>query len=369
MASLTQGLHGARAVFRLHHPMASAKATLGQPRRANRRAIILVSLSLAAAGFIAYLAVKVPVAAPLPGGHLLLFCPLAPLPLPRGQIFNHWPVAVVGALIVLALDAIAVIVALRRRPTAESAAPGAAVAASSPLRLERVRLRAVAIAGAASLTLLVAGLSQRYAMWIPVGLALLPWLPLFCLEAIWKYEHYGFWAVFAVAVVLQLGHMGEHTVQVTQLLLYHGRLAQSHGVFGQLDFETVHFVWDSAIWLILCVVITRFARGNRWLWIAFVAASLHQVEHLYLFWIYNNDPWFYVHGGLAGIMGNGGLIGSPLARPYLHFAYNFIVAVPMVCALLDQTKHVIDRHPAASVGTGGSDLLSARPGPAVASVG
>ena len=45
-------------------------------------------------------------------------------------------------------------------------------------------------------------------------------------------------------------------------------------------------------------------------------------------------------------MGNGGLIGSPLARPYLHFAYNFIVVVPMVCALVDQTKHVIDRHPA-----------------------
>jgi hypothetical protein len=91
-------------------------------------------------------------------------------------------------------------------------------------------------------------------------------------------------------------------------------------------------------------VFTRFAHGNRWLWVAFIAASLHEVEHLYLYWIYNSDPSFYVHGGLEGIMGNGGLIGSPLARPYLHFTYNFLVVVPMVCAFLDQTKHVYDRH-------------------------
>jgi hypothetical protein len=160
---------------------------------------------------------------------------------------------------------------------------------------------------------------------------------------VWKYEHYGLWAVFGVAVLLQIGHMGEHTVQVVELLLYNGRLAQSHGVFGQLDFETVHFIWDSAVWVLLCVVLTRFSRGNRWLWIAFAAASVHEVEHLYLFWIYQTDRWFYIHGGLEGIMGNGGLIGSPLARPYLHFAYNFIVVVPMLCAFLDQTRHVYRR--------------------------
>jgi hypothetical protein len=162
------------------------------------------------------------------------------------------------------------------------------------------------------------------------------------LEAVWKYEHYGMWAVFGVVVLLQLGHMGEHTVQVTQLLLYQGRLGQSHGVFGQLDFETVHFFWDSAIWLIVGVLLTRFGRHNRWLWVAFAAASLHEVEHLYLYWMYLTHPSFYAHGGFEGIMGNGGLIGSPLARPYLHFAYNFIVVLPLVLAFWDQTKHVYD---------------------------
>jgi hypothetical protein len=47
-------------------------------------------------------------------------------------------------------------------------------------------------------------------------------------------------------------------------------------------------------------VLTRFARGNRWLWVAFAAASIHEVERLYLFWVYNVDPWFYFDRGHAG---------------------------------------------------------------------
>ena len=75
----------------------------------------------------------------------------------------------------------------------------------------------------------------------------------------------------------------EHTVQITQLMFRDGQLAQSHGVFGQLGFETVDFVWDSAIWLSLCLLLRPFAAGNRWLWVAFAAASLHEVEHVYLY--------------------------------------------------------------------------------------
>ena len=78
-------------------------------------------------------------------------------------------------------------------------------------------------------------------------------------------------------------------------------LDRSHGVFGQLDFETVHFVWDTAIWLITCVLAVRYGRGNPWIWVAFAAASVHEVEHLYLFWIYHADRTFYVNGGFEGI--------------------------------------------------------------------
>lgn len=302
------------------------------------RPVALALLFVAAAGFISYLVMEVPVASPLPGGHVIWFCPLAAAPLPGGQVYRHWSLAVFGLVIVLCVDAIAVAAWLRlRRRTGQAPAPRAT---AEPLRLERVRLRAVWISAAASLALLAAGTLQGYAMWISVGLALLPWLPLVALEATWKYEHYGLWAIFGVVVLLQIGHMGEHTVQVAQLLLYNGALAHSHGIFGALDFETIHFFWDSAIWLCLCLVLPRFGSGNRWMWIAFVAASLHEVEHIYLYWIYRADPTFYIHGGLAGIMGNGGLIGSPLARPYLHFTYNLLVVVPMVLAFWDQSRYV-----------------------------
>ncbi|GAC1437607.1 MAG: hypothetical protein NVSMB51_12040 [Solirubrobacteraceae bacterium] len=325
---------------------------IGIPRspHGNRRAVFLAATFTAVAAFVTYLVMAVPVAAPLPGGRLLFFCPLAPLPLPRGQIDQHGPVAIAGAALVLLVDLLAVAITRRRRSRPPAAPDGAAHAA---LQLERVPLRAVAVAAAASLTLLAAGVSQGYALWICVGSALIPWVPLVALEAVWKYQHYGFWAIFGVTVLLQLGHLGEHSVQVAQLLLYDGRLARAHGIFGQLDFETIHFFWDSAIWLMLCVVLTRFGRGNRWLWVAFLAASAHEVEHIYLFWIYSSDPWFYVHGGLAGIMGNGGLIGSPIARPYLHFTYNFAVVIPMVLAFLDQSQRVFDRRrprPSARVG-------------------
>ncbi|MGH8986176.1 MAG: hypothetical protein ACRDY6_20220 [Acidimicrobiia bacterium] len=69
---------------------------------------------------------------------------------------------------------------------------------------------------------------------------------------------------------------------------------------------------------------------------AFAAASLHQVEHFYLFWMCHAHPAVYEAGGFAGIMGSGRIIGSPLGRPYLHFTYNVIVIVPMLVALWDQ---------------------------------
>jgi hypothetical protein len=124
------------------------------------------------------------------------------------------------------------------------------------------------------------------------------------------------------------------------MLVTRGDLAHSHGVFGQLDFETVHFVADTMVWVTLGVFVVLFRGANKWLWVAFAAASLHQIEHFYLFWMYLADRSTYTAGGFAGIMGNGGVIGSPLGRPYLHFSYNMIVIVPMLIALWDQARRV-----------------------------
>lgn len=328
------------------------KGTGGARRwRMRTRPLGLLLLVGAVVGWVAYLVTEVPVAAPLPNGQLLWFAPVATPSVVGYDSSYYWWVALAAAAIVVCVDMVVLsLTAWYRRRLAPPAPAAAAESDSHPasggsswpavLHFDRVPRRVVWITAAASVTLLVAGISQEYALWISVTLGLLPWAPLLAMEAVWKYEHYGLWAVFGVVTLLQVGHLGEHTVQVTQLALHHGLIAQSHGVFGQLDFEWIHFVWDSAIWLFLCMLLPFFSRGNRWLWIAFAAASLHQVEHLYLIYIYKAEPLYYFLGGQEGIMGYNGVIGSPLARPYMHFAYNFLVVIPTVLAFWDQSKRV-----------------------------
>jgi hypothetical protein len=205
------------------------------------------------------------------------------------------------------------------------------------MRWERVPSRVVVATTGASALLVGAAVVSRYPLWVLGLAALIPWLPLFTVETIWKGQHYGFFAFFAAVVGFQILHMGEHTVQVLQLAVTNGDLSHSHGVFGQLDFELVHLVSDIGVWLALAVVVVCLHDGrNRWLWVAFAAASVHAIEHLYLYWVYTAKPVFYLRGGFEGIMGTGGVIGSPLPRPYMHFAYNFIVLVPMLLALYTQ---------------------------------
>jgi len=210
-------------------------------------------------------------------------------------------------------------------------------------QVQRLPLRVVIITALLSYGLQLGAIIQGMPIYVIVGLTLLPWVLVFSFEYIWKYEHYGFFAFFMAFVLLQLGHLSEHTVQISQLIATGGILAKSHGIFGQLDLETVHVVWDSAVWTGLAITLYKFSH-NRWLYVAFFFASAHEVEHLYLYYIYNFDHAFYLSGGFSGVLGNGGVIGSPLLRPYLHFFYNFLVVVPMLIAFVRQTTHAYDQY-------------------------
>jgi hypothetical protein len=302
----------------------------------------LTALAAMVAAFLAYLVARVPVTEPT---------------LSRAEAVRHWQAAAIGALIVLAVAGVIAAATLRRRATtrgqivqgAGAAQPLPGVGPGSrlprPLSWERVPGQAVAVAALISAALLSGAAIAGQPLSAAALALFLPWLPLVTVETIWKYERYGVFGLFALLGLLQGLHMGEHTIQVTQLLVTQGDLSSSHGAFGQLDFELVHFVTDSGVWLSLGALLFALGGGNRWLWIAFAAASLHQVEHVYLFWMNTFQEPLYARGGFAGIMGDGGLIGSPLDRPYLHFAYNFVVVVPMAVALWDEARQ-IERHAA-----------------------
>jgi len=195
-----------------------------------------------------------------------------------------------------------------------------------------------------SLATIPPALAVGVQLWVAWLAILAPWVPLVAVEVNTKCGRYGVFGAFVLLLVLQILHMIEHGVQVGQLVASTGDLAHSHGILGQLDFELVHFITDTTVWVSLGMLITMLGGRRIWLWTAFAAASLHQVEHFYLFWLYLAHNATYQGGGFAGIMGNHGMIGSPLDRPYLHFTYNVIVLVPMAIAVWDEARR-IDRQP------------------------
>jgi hypothetical protein len=298
----------------------------------SRRGVGLIALTAGVVLLLAYLVTEVP---------------LTEDTLSRAEVTRHWVAAVIGALVVLAGVALVITeVLMARRAAPDALEP--AIAGRRPgeplvpraLLFQRVPGRFVALAAAYSALGLTAAFALGAPMWVG-GVALaLPLLPVIAVEARWKYATYGIFAGFLLLVILQVAHMGEHSMQVGQLFVHQGDLTVSHGVFGQLDFELVHFVTDTTLWIVLGTLLVIYRGRNPWLWVAFIAASLHQVEHFYLFWMYQTHESFYTAGGFAGIMGESGVIGSPLDRPYLHFTYNFIVVVPMILALWDEARRV-----------------------------
>jgi hypothetical protein len=204
--------------------------------------------------------------------------------------------------------------------------------------LQAVPIPAVMISAVCSAFLFLGSVYYGFPLWGKALALLIPWAPLFSFEAAWKYEHYGFYAFMLVFAVLQVGHLGEHSAQVGQLLFSGGDITVAHGVFGALDRELVHFVWDSLVWVGICALLYKLGPHNKWLWIAFIASSFHEVEHLFLFYLDRFHTPFYDAGGTTGIMAKGGLIGTPFDRPYLHYVYNFFVVIPLLMALWDETK-------------------------------
>jgi CRP-like cAMP-binding protein len=135
--------------------------------------------------------------------------------------------------------------------------------------------------------------------------------------------------------------------------------ASAHGVFGELDRELVHFIWDGII-LICCTIIFFRFRKNPWVKWALLAAFIHQVEHVFLYFssIVSSSGYpgagtflgLYAKRWDNGIMGHDGVVGSALpwfnditpSRINIHFFYNVCVMIPMILAFLFEVKRIYD---------------------------
>ena len=213
----------------------------------------------------------------------------------------------------------------------------------------RIPLKVIMITAFASYILQLGAIIQGQPLYIIVLFTALPWIPVLLFEGLWKIEQYNIMAIFGIIVILQLGHLGEHVTQVSQLSFLSGTLAcpppvdnfqnanlaveaglrsaddtptgisssnvvmqdpatglptqdangeqitgpASCGVLGQLDIEIVHLIWDSLGWLATLWLLTKYPR-NVWLWISMIVSSWHTVEHFFISWIFfvDNDLIF-----------------------------------------------------------------------------
>jgi len=239
-----------------------------------------------------------------------------------------------------------------------------------------LQLRAVIITALCSYAGQLIGILLHWPLWAIALATIIPWIPVFTMKVFWTSNHYGFMAIYLVIMILQLGHVMEHVVQVLQFIFiynpaqgcygfsWYGVCGLAHGVFGELNREVVHFVWDGLI-LVACIVLRVhfWTTKNIWLTLAIIAATIHQLEHCYLWGIYTFNPDLYFHGGYFlgihiangyaaqnGVLGHDGVVGTliPFLNPILparipiHFIYNVFVFVPMVLAFNQQVRAIYD---------------------------
>lgn len=204
------------------------------------------------------------------------------------------------------------------------------------VRLTGVPRRVIAITAATSLASVAVAAFNGWPLWAYVLVVMVVWVPVFCLELVWAYRHFEYLAAFYLLVVTQLGHYGEHVVQMVQIHLLDRAGPDARGVFGALDVEWLHLGFNTWVLVGGAAMLFWFPR-NRVLWVAMAFAVWHEVEHLYII------SEFMRTGleGNPGLLAEGGRLGDVgLGRPDLHFLYNTAETVPLVAAFLWQLRRV-----------------------------
>lgn len=208
-------------------------------------------------------------------------------------------------------------------------------AQSQSFRFAGVTRRTFGPACLLSAGLVLFALSRGWPIWLVGGSAVAPWLPLLAVQTAWTYQRYQWLALFYILVVTQTGHFLEHIAQMIQLHVLGLTGADARGIFGALDVEWVHFVWNTWVLLAVLVLLARYG-ANRWLWLTALLSGWHELEHAYIFCVYVSTGL----SGTPGLLSQGGALagGLPIVRPDLHFIYNLIETVPLIIAFLLQAR-------------------------------
>jgi hypothetical protein len=203
------------------------------------------------------------------------------------------------------------------------------------ITFKRIPLKITILSVLATFGALIVGMIDGWQLWVIALTMIMPWIFLFAFELQWSYTHYHWFTIFYITVLMQGGHMLEHVAQIIQIHVFDYAPEHAHGIFGALDVEWVHFVWNSLLLLFNILLIKKFPK-NIFLWINAVAVLWHQMEHSYIMWVYlttgiSGDP---------GLLSQGGFLfgGLPFIRAEIHFIYNILETFPLAIAFILQLR-------------------------------
>lgn len=189
--------------------------------------------------------------------------------------------------------------------------------------------------------------TQTWALWLLGFLIIFAWMPLIISTMRAIYQQYPWFAFLYLLVIAQIAHMLEHLAQMVELHILGLVGAQASGIIGFLNTEWVHLIWNS--WVLVSTFLLLFAyRRNVWLWMLFIFAIYHEIEHVYIVSIYLKTGLV----GNPGLVARGGLIGGglPISRPDLHALYAVLeVAMLLMIYFGERRKIVLARPQAAQI--------------------
>src|SRR5262249_2531013 len=127
-------------------------------------------------------------------------------------------------------------------------------------------------------------------------------------------------------VLVQLGHLGEHLVQIAQIHLLGWPAPQARGFIAAFDVETVHFLWNLGV-LASVAGVLRSCACSKALFVRCAGAAAHTRGPAYLV----TRCLLTGVESAPGILGRGGLLASTgmfvpglttWTRPTVHLAWN-----------------------------------------------
>ncbi len=124
---------------------------------------------------------------------------------------------------------------------------------------------------------------RLFPLWAATLLVLIGLLPAALVKWRNDFKRFGFVAMLLGALITVQGlHTIEHLIQWAQYHVLFWTMRQSNGLLSPANAEVVHFVWNSSVFIVVAVLLSKGVR-NPMAWLLLFVTAFHMVEHSYTF--------------------------------------------------------------------------------------